>query len=75
MKKLTQLAKTDKALDGAFGLFTPHQAGAKRAPVNIEIKANGMITSFYAKESLCDIDLRTLQTICALAYSQVQKLL
>ena len=69
MKKLTQLAKTDKALDGAFGLFTPHQAGAKRNPVNIEIKANGMITSFYAKESLCDIDLRTLQTICALAYS------
>ena len=46
MKKLTRLAKTDKALDGAFGLFTPHQPGAKRDPVNIEIKANGMITSF-----------------------------
>ena len=37
MKPKTVVAKTDKYLDGARGLFTPHQRGFARKPVSVAI--------------------------------------
>ena len=66
MKPKTVIAKTDKYLDGARGLFTPHQRGFARKPVSVSIITPTMQTEVFCRESLCDIDLRTLQTIAAL---------
>ena len=66
MKPKTVVAKTDKYLDGARGLFTPHQRGFARKPVSVSIITPTMQTEVFCRESLCDIDLRTLQTIVAL---------
>ena len=66
MKPKTVVAKTDKYLDGARGLFTPHQRGFARKPVSVAITTPTMQTEVFCRESLCDIDLRTLQTIVAL---------
>ena len=69
MKQLTNLAKTDKGFDATWGLFTPLQVGVKRQPVSTTITSSGITTEFHAVEALCSIDLRTLQTICSLAYA------